>query len=70
MPGLTGDALLGEVRKVRQDIPVVLCTGFNHNLAPEQAKRMGIDAYLMKPLLAEELGRAVGRALERRAATR
>ena len=68
MPGLTGDALLGEVRKVRQDIPVVLCTGFNHNLTPEQAKSMGIDVYLMKPLLAGELGRAVGRALERRAA--
>ena len=69
MPGLTGDALLGEVRKVRRDIPVVLCTGFNHNLTPEQAKRLGINAYLMKPLLAEELGKAVGRALEGHTAT-
>ena len=47
MPGLTGDALIGEVRKLRDDIPIVLCTGFNHKLTPEKAKEMGLDGYLM-----------------------
>ena len=66
MPGLTGDALVGEVRKLRDDIPIVLCTGFNHKLTPEKAKEMGLDGYLMKPVMADQLGREVSRALEAR----
>ena len=66
MPGMTGDALLGEIRKLRTDIPVLLCTGFNHRLSPERAREMGLDGYLMKPVLAHELGQAVGRALQSR----
>ena len=64
MPEITGDVLAGEVRKLRQDIPIILCTGHSSRLTPEQAKRIGIDHYVMKPLLAEELSNVVGRALE------
>ena len=63
MPVITGDNLAREVRKLRDDIPIVLCTGHSSRLTPEQAKEIGIDHYVMKPLLADELGNIVGRAL-------
>ena len=64
MPEITGDVLAVEVRKLRGDIPIVLCTGHSRRLTPEQAKIIGIDHYVMKPLLADELGNVVGNALE------
>ena len=64
MPEITGDILAVEVRKLRDDIPIVLCTGHSRRLTPDQAKNIGIDHYVMKPLLADELGNVVGNALE------
>ena len=64
MPEITGDVLAGEVRKLRKDIPIILCTGHSRRLTPEHAKTIGIDHYVMKPLLADELGNIVGKALE------
>ena len=64
MPEITGDILAIEVRKLRDDIPIVLCTGHSRRLTPDQAKNIGIDHYVMKPLLADELGNVVGNALE------
>ena len=64
MPEITGDVLAGEIRKLREDIPIILCTGHSRRLTPEQAKAIGIDHYVMKPLLADEFGNVVGRALE------
>ena len=32
MPGLTGEALIAEVRKLRADIPVILCTGYSQKM--------------------------------------
>lgn len=67
MPGLTGDILASEVRKLRADIPIVLCTGNSASLTPESASAIGISELVMKPLLADELGLVVSRALERAA---
>ena len=64
MPGLTGDALTRELRKIRADIPVVVCTGYSRRYTPEMAEE-GIAGYLKKPILPDELGQMVGRALGR-----
>ena len=65
MPGLTGDALTRELRKIRADIPVVVCTGYSRLYTPEMAQEMGIAGYLKKPIMPDELGQMVGRALGR-----
>ena len=65
MPGLTGDALTAELRKIRADIPVVVCTGYSRRYTPEMAEEMGLAGYLKKPILPDELGQMVGRALGR-----
>jgi YesN/AraC family two-component response regulator len=37
------------------DIPVILCSGFSERISKKKAMAMGIKAYLMKPLLREEM---------------
>ena len=44
MPEITGDVLAQEVKKVRADIPVIVCTGFSARLAGVKARRLGIQA--------------------------
>lgn len=63
MPCMTGEVLARELRHIRPDIPIILCTGFSHAIDTEQAKAQGIDAFLMKPLTARDLGLAIQRVL-------
>jgi CheY-like chemotaxis protein len=67
MPHLTGEVLAYELRRIRPDIPIILCTGFSHTIDAEKAQVQGIDAFLMKPLLAHDLGLAIQQVLEQRA---
>jgi len=63
MPNITGEALAREMLQIRPDVPVILCTGFSHAITPEQAKAIGIRAFLFKPLLIKDLGRALREVL-------
>jgi PAS domain S-box-containing protein len=64
MPGLTGLKLSGEIRKVRPDLPIILCTGFSAVITPGSAKEAGLFEILMKPLLLGDLAASVRRALD------
>lgn len=64
MPEITGDILASEVRRLRGDVPIVLCTGHSNRLTPERAREVGVDHYVMKPLLIEELSNVVAQALD------
>lgn len=64
MPNITGEALARELLQLRPDVPIILCTGFSHAITPEQAKAIGIRAYLLKPLLIKDLGRALRDVLQ------
>ncbi len=66
MPHMTGEVLAGKLRHIRPDIPIILCTGFSHSIDAEKAAVQGIDAFLMKPLLARELGLAIQQVLAQR----
>ncbi|UZP65911.1 PAS domain S-box protein [Desulfovibrio mangrovi] len=59
MPGLTGGELARIVLKHRPDMPVILCTGYSEQLSPEEAKSLGIRQYLLKPVLREDLAKAL-----------
>ena len=63
MPNLTGDALARKLLQLRPEVPIVLCTGFSHVISPENAKAMGIRAFLFKPLLMRDLGRTLREVL-------
>ena len=65
MPGLTADALVRELRRCREDIPVIVCTGLGHHFTAAMADELGLTGHIRKPLLPDELGRVVGQALNR-----
>ena len=68
MPQMTGETFVRELRCIRPDIPVILCTGFSHTMTAEKARSLGINTLLMKPLVSSDLGRAIHRVLMPRAA--
>ena len=61
---MTGTKLTRKIREVRPDMPVILCTGYNENINEEKAKKMGINAYIMKPLTMLDLGLRVREVLD------
>lgn len=64
MPGLTGAQLAKEMLAIRPDLPIVIMTGFSESFGPEDAYAMGIREYIMKPVLASELSRAIQSAIQ------
>jgi len=49
MPNKTGDKLTNEVKAIRYDIPVILCTGFSEKLNSLK-DNLDVDGLLMKPI--------------------
>jgi len=63
MPVMTGEALAGEIMKVRPDIPIILCTGFSPQINKQKASQIGIKAFIMKPFVLKEIGIALRKAM-------
>ena len=64
MPGMTGDALARELLSIRPTLPVIICTGYSQTIDQERAKRIGIKAFVMKPILINEIAAAVRKVLD------
>jgi PAS domain S-box-containing protein len=64
MPDLRGEELIARLREIRDDLPVVLCTGYGAATAAEQWEGLPPDAILAKPVdpgaLDEVLDRLLG----------
>lgn len=65
MPGLSGLDLLGRVKALNPDTPVILITAFGTVGDAVGAMKLGAADYVLKPLNSEELKVNVQRALER-----
>ena len=50
MPKISGDVLASKILDIRQDIGIILCTGFNDKVTPDIAQKIGIKKVLLKPL--------------------
>jgi CheY-like chemotaxis protein len=66
MPGIPGDVLAREIKKLRADIPVVLCTGFSRQIDESEELPPHVDRVLMKPIRKETLANTLREALARR----
>ena len=64
MPNMTGAQLARKIMDIRPDIPVILCTGYSETLDREQAIQLGIREYVMKPIIAQDLSKAIRRAID------
>jgi len=50
MPFLTGDALAASVLKIRSDLPIILCSGYNDKISDDTLLGIGIYKCLDKPV--------------------
>ena len=66
MPGMTGVQLTKELRRIREDIPVILCTGFSEIINEENYKSQGIDAFVMKPFDKKKIAGVIRQVLDKR----
>lgn len=64
MPHMTGLQLARQMIALRPDIPIILCTGYSHQISKENAKTMGINEFIMKPISWQELAATVRNALD------
>jgi len=63
MPNMTGDLLARRMLEIRPDIPIVLCTGYSERMSEARAREMGITAFVMKPIVIQELSKIIRKAL-------
>jgi CheY-like chemotaxis protein len=64
MPAMTGDELAREVKSIRSDIPVIVCTGSEQSLEPEKTLELGIAKVICKPLFIKELSQTLREVLD------
>ena len=55
MPGITGKEMARKMLRIRQDIPIILSTGFSASVSPEKMRNTGIRDIIYKPFLPSEL---------------
>jgi signal transduction histidine kinase len=65
MPKMTGEKLAGKILEIRSDIPVILCTGYSERITEQRAKKLGISAYVMKPLVMRDLANTIRDVLDK-----
>ncbi len=64
MPEMTGADLAKAVMDIRPDVPVILCTGFSEQIDERKSKAIGIRAFVMKPIVVEEMAATVRKVLD------
>ncbi len=55
MPDMTGIELTGKILNIRSEMPVILCTGYDDKISPEEAGEKGFRNILMKPVYMKDL---------------
>ena len=66
MPSMTGIDLCAQIKKVRPEMPVVLCTGYSEQISEEALRQAGVDEYFLKPVTLQGLAQVVRQTLDRK----
>ncbi len=64
MPNITGDKLAIEFKKIRPDIPIILCTGYSELIDDKKAKLIGVQSLIMKPIGKNVLAKTIRKVLD------
>ncbi len=64
MPKITGFNMSKEILNIRDDIPIILCSGFGKMLTTEKMNEIGIRTLLVKPLTMQKLAESVRNELD------
>jgi signal transduction histidine kinase/ActR/RegA family two-component response regulator len=64
MPRMTGDQFARELLKIRKEIPIIMCTGFNERVNTSNIASLGIRRLLMKPLSISNISSIIREVLD------
>jgi signal transduction histidine kinase/ActR/RegA family two-component response regulator len=64
MPEMNGDELAKKMIAIRPDIPIIICTGYNPQIDEKTAKKIGLKAFIFKPLTFHKLATTVRNVLD------
>jgi len=65
MPKMTGFDLAAEIKKIRPDIPIILCTGFQDKDIDTKISETGIAGYVMKPINMRKMAKNIRKVLDK-----
>jgi two-component system, cell cycle sensor histidine kinase and response regulator CckA len=65
IPGLNGSLLAGEILKIRPDIPVILCTAFSETSIRQEALKIGVKEFIIKPIIQREIAGVIRKVLKK-----
>lgn len=65
MPQMGGTELALELRKIKPDIAIILCTGYGDDVSEDNLHGLGINRMLTKPILLEQLAKTVRDVLDK-----
>jgi PAS domain S-box-containing protein len=65
MPQMTGVKLSEKLMDIREDIPIIICTGYSNLVDEKKAKELGLAAYIMKPINMLETSQAIRKILDK-----
>ena len=66
MPDMTGLTLAMEIKQIRPEIPVIVCTGHSEQINQDNYSDKGIDGFLMKPVQRDETLKLLQKLLDNR----
>jgi len=66
MPQMSGAELTEKIKKIRKDIPIVICTGHSSLIDEKKSKELGISAFLMKPVSGTDLSKTIMRLVNKK----
>ncbi len=66
MPQMTGFQLAEEIKQIRPDIPIILCSGFTAATTKKQLKSAGVSDFVTKPVNKTELANVIRNVLDGR----
>jgi len=64
MAHMNGDRLAENIRELRPDVPIFLCTGFSQDITLDMMAQTGFKAVLAKPLYIKELSDKIAKFFE------
>ncbi len=64
MPNMTGTLLANEIKKIRPDIPIIICTGFSDQINKNTSQEFNIDCFIMKPIILNDIALAIRNVLD------
>ncbi len=66
MPKMTGEQLAAAILQIRPNMPIMLCTGYGEAFFEEEARKIGVSSFAMKPIDKTDFAIRVRKALDRK----